>query len=73
MEDRWFEAGDLLKESVEAVDDLSDIIYAVVPKANSLSLGRFLKANENKIIGGLTLRSRFDGHKKSWMYRIIAD
>jgi hypothetical protein len=72
MGDRWFNAGDLLKESFEAVDDLSDIIYAVVPKANRLSLGHFLKANENKIVGGLTLRSRFDSHQKSWAYRIIA-
>lgn len=70
MGDRWFTAGDLMKESVEADDDLGDIIYAAVPKANRISMGLFLKTNENKIIGGLTLRSQYDNHEKSRKYKI---
>jgi hypothetical protein len=72
MEDRWFTAGDLLTERWESDDDLGEIIHAAVPKANRVSLGRFLKANENKIIGGLTLRSKYDNHSKMWRYKITA-
>ena len=75
MEDRWFTAGDLLKKRFDEVDDhddISDIIYAVLPSANVLSMGRYLKANENKIIGGLTLRCRFDKHKKTNEFKITS-
>lgn len=74
MEDRWFTAGELLKrvESFEEADDnLRDILFAVAPKASVLTVGRYLKAHESKIIGGLALRSRFDHHKKTNEFKIM--
>jgi len=50
--------------------DLTDMIYAVVQKADRLKLGRFLKANESKIIGGLSLHSKYDKRNEVWIYRI---
>jgi hypothetical protein len=69
---QWFNAGELFKkfEGHEPDDELKDIILEVVPKASRISLGLFLKANENKIIGGLTLIARVNKHKKIREYKI---
>jgi hypothetical protein len=69
---QWFNAGELFKkfENNEPDDELKDIILEVVPKASRISLGVFLKANENKIIGGLTLIARVNKHKKIREYKI---
>lgn len=70
----WFTAAELLKEAdnPEAADsDLRDILYAAVPKPNPISLGRYLKSHNSKIIGGLTLQVRQDKHAKSAEYRIV--
>jgi len=73
MGDRTFTASELLKEGMEAPgDDLTDTIYAVVPNANHLTLGHFLKANERKIVGGLSLQRTHDNHRKLWVYRVVA-
>jgi hypothetical protein len=69
---QWFTAGELFKkfEGYEPDDELKDIILEVVPKASRISLGVFLKANENKIIGGLTLIARVNKHAKIREYKI---
>jgi len=60
----WFTAGELLKktEGTDPDDELEDIIMEVVPKPSSISLGVFLKANENKIFDGLTLIAQVNKH-----------
>jgi hypothetical protein len=67
-----FSAGELIKAAEDCIDsnDLSESISAAVPKANRVALGFFLKANVNKIMGGLTLRSRQDLGRKLWVYRM---
>jgi hypothetical protein len=73
MGNQWFTASDLLKkaDSVNEPDnELQDIIFEAIPKASSISLGVFLKANENKIIGGLTLHGQENKHKKIREYKI---
>jgi hypothetical protein len=65
-----FTAGELIKagEDCNNSDDLTESIYAAVPKANRVSLGFFLKTHVNKIMGGLTLRGRPDAGRKVWIY-----
>ncbi|MGY3428543.1 hypothetical protein ACVWZW_009047 [Bradyrhizobium sp. F1.13.4] len=73
MEDRWFTAAELLKEAdnIEAADNyLRDILYAAVQKPNAISLGIYLKSQDSKIIGGLTLQVQDNKHKKYAEYRI---
>lgn len=70
---QWFAAGDLFKkaeDSLEPDEELKEIIYEVVPRASSISLGVFLKANENKIFSGLTLKAQANKHKKIREYKI---
>jgi DNA primase RepB-like protein/primase-like protein len=69
---QWFTAGELFKKTdgIEPDDELKDIILEVVPKASSISLGVFLKTNENKIFGGLTLIAQVNKHKKIREYKI---
>jgi len=69
---QWFNAGELFNkfEGNDPDDELKDIILEVVPKTSRISLGVFLKANENKIIGGLTLIARVNKHKKIREYKI---
>ena len=61
-----------LKKAYEPSEDetLRDILFAVVPKTNPIAMGIFLKANESKIIRGLTLQSRSDDHRKTNEFRI---
>jgi hypothetical protein len=67
-----FTAGELIKAAENCIDsnDLTESISAAVPKANRVSLGFFLKANVNKIMGGLTLRGHQDLGRKLWVYRM---
>ena len=73
MDDQRFTAGSLIKAGMDDPDgnDLTDAIHAVDPKGRRATLGAYLKANQNKIIGGLTLRSRYDSHQKAWEYWIM--
>jgi hypothetical protein len=73
MGDRSFTASELLKEGMDTSGtELTDTIYAVVPnKVNHLTLGHFLKANERKIVGGLSLQRTQDKHSKIWVYRVV--
>jgi hypothetical protein len=67
MGDRKFTASELLKMAEDQTNpnlELQDIIYEVAPKCNSIALGVYLKANENKIIRGLTLHGEENKHKK---------
>ena len=73
MRDRWFSASELLKMADDQVNphpELEDIVYEAVPKGNSIALGVYLKANESKIIGGLTLRGEDNKHKKIREYKM---
>ena len=70
---QWFTASELLKQAEDGNEpdaELEGIIYEVVPKASSISLGVFLKANESKIIGGLTLVGQENKHKKIREYKM---
>ena len=49
-------------------NDLTESIYAAVPRANRVSVGFFLKSHVNKIMGGLTLRGCPDAGRKVWIY-----
>jgi len=73
MGDQPFTAGSLIKAGMDDLDgtDLTDAIHAADPKGNPVTLGVHLKANQNKIVGGLTLRSEYDDHKKVWTYRVM--
>ncbi len=51
--------------------DLTDAIHAADPKGNPVTLGIHLKAHQNKIVGGLTLRSKYDSHQKVWEYWVM--
>ena len=72
MDDKKFTAGDLIKAVDDPItdSDLSDIIHATVSKPNRLTLGHYLKKNENKIIDGRTLCSQYDKSRKQWEYWI---
>jgi hypothetical protein len=74
MGDRTFTAGELIKAGMEdaASSDLTEIIHAVLPGANHLTLGQWMKTNERKIVGGLSLRRIYDNHRKLWAYRVWA-
>jgi hypothetical protein len=69
----WFTAGELIKkaEDVNGDETLLDILSAVVPKTNAIAVGLSLKANESKIIRGLTLQIRSNDHKKTNEFKII--
>jgi len=74
MGDQPFTARSLIKAGLDDPDDndLTDAIHAADPRrGNPVSLGIYLKANQNKIMGGLTLRSKYDDHRKVWTYQVI--
>lgn len=70
MGSRRFTAGELMDAALEATNDLNEVISTAVQKANRLSVGHFLKANQNRIVGGLTLRAEYDKKSKGWQYLI---
>ncbi len=72
MGDQPFTAGSLIKAGMDDDGtDLTDAIHAADPRGNRVTLGAYLKANQNKIMGGLTLRSRYNSHQKVWEYWIM--
>ena len=73
MGDRSFTASELLKmanDQANANPELEDIVCEAVPKGSSIALGVYLKSNESKIIGGLTLLGEDNKHKKIREYKM---
>jgi hypothetical protein len=73
MGDRSFTASELLKIADDQANpnpELQDIVYEAVPKGSSIALGVYLKSNESKIIGGLTLLGEDNKHKKIREYKM---
>ena len=70
--DSWFTAGELLELAMEASDDmLADAIDGAVPKATTKALGLYLKAKSGRMLGGLTLRGKYNKDQKIWRYRVV--
>lgn len=57
-------------ELIEEGGFLIDAIRAVAPKQDAISLGRYLKSMENRIVGNLQLHAEYDKSRKTWAYAV---